>query len=169
MFFEQPKQESWYDDAEVCLNGHVINPTVRASPELNRNYCPDCGARTITNCSNCGTAIRGDYHSSVVVAIGFPYDPPAYCGECGSAFPWVEARLAAARELAKDLEELSEQERQELAASLDDLVRDVPMTQVSAGRFKRLVAKAGAGAADAFRDVLVDVMSETAKKIIWPS
>jgi hypothetical protein len=58
-------------------------------------------------------------------------------------------------------------ERQLLKASLPDLVRDVPMTRVAAGRFKRLAAKAGADAADTFREVLISVLSETARRIIW--
>ena len=43
-----------------------------------------------------------------VVAIGFSYTPPAFCGSCGAPYPWTEARLAAAREMAKDLEALNE-------------------------------------------------------------
>ncbi len=52
--------------------------------------------------------------------------------------------------------------------SLDDIVRDTPKTTVAATRFKRILAKAGTGAGQAFRDILVDVISETAKKMIWP-
>jgi len=90
-------------------------------------------------------------------------------GDCGAAFPWTERRLAAPRELASDLEQLSPEERERLIDTLPDLVRDVPMTQVSAGRFKRLAAKAGVEAGGAFRDILVDVAGETAKKVIWGS
>jgi len=81
--------------------------------------------------------------------------------------PWTERRLEAAKALAEDLEGLNDDERQQLAGTLRDLVSDSPMTTVSAGKFKRLVTKAGHGAAGAFRDILVDVASETAKKVIW--
>ena len=50
---------------------------------------------------------------------------------------------------------------------LDDLLHDSPMTQVAASRFKRLLSKAGHGAAESFRELLVDVVSEAAKKAIW--
>lgn len=53
--------------------------------------------------------------------------------------------------------------------SFDDIMLDTSQTPVAATRYKRLVAKAGKVAADAFRDILVDVLSEAAKKIIWPS
>lgn len=42
-----------------------------------------------------------------------------------------------------------------------------PLTIAAAGRFKRLAAKAGAEAADTFREVLISVLSETARRIIW--
>jgi hypothetical protein len=41
------------------------------------------------------------------------------------------------------------------------------MTHVAASRFKRLVKKAGVGAAEGFRNILIDVMSEATKKAIW--
>jgi hypothetical protein len=63
---------------------------------------------------------------------------------------------------------LSEDERQMLKASLDDLVRDTPRTTLAATRFKRLATKAGKGGADAFKDILIEVISEAAKKLIWP-
>ena len=52
--------------------------------------------------------------------------------------------------------------------SLDDLVRDTPGTTVAATRFKRIATKAGGGAASAFKEILFSVVSETAKKILWP-
>lgn len=66
-----------------------------------------------------------------------------------------------------EADRLSKEERQELAGSLEDLVRDVPRTQVAAARFKRLATKAGAQTAGALRDILVDIASETATKAIW--
>ncbi len=80
-----------------------------------------------------------------------------------------EVKLKAARELSDELENLSLEERERLKKSLDDIVRDTPQTTVAATRFKKLVAKAGPVVADSFRKILVDVLSETAKKVIWPS
>jgi hypothetical protein len=100
--------------------------------------------------------------------IGLSYEPPAFCGECGKPFPWTERRLEAARELALEADHLSDEERKQLAESLPDLARDTPRTQVAATRFRRLAAKAGAETANALRAVLIDVMSEAAKKAIWP-
>jgi hypothetical protein len=94
---------------------------------------------------------------------------PIFCPDCGKPYPWTEAKLKAALELSDELNNLSTEERNMLKKSLDDIVRDTPETTVAATRFKRLVTKAGKAAADGFKDILVDIASETAKKLIWPS
>lgn len=83
-------------------------------------------------------------------------------------YAWTEARIGAAKELAEETEDLSDEERQTLKASLDDIVRDTPRTTLAATRFKRVAAKTGKGTADAFKEILIGVISETAKKVIWP-
>jgi hypothetical protein len=62
----------------------------------------------------------------------------------------------------------SPEDKKLLEASIDDLVRDTPAATVAAVRFKGLVAKGGKAVVDAFRDILVDVLSEAVKKSIWP-
>ncbi len=156
-----------YDIAQVCPNGHVANHSTVAYPEHNRKHCEICGEPTLLVCPTCNQPIRGDYHVAGYIGMS-DYTPPAYCSECGKPFPWTERRLAAAREFALEVEHLTDDERKELAETFDDLTRDVPRTQVAAARFKRLVAKAGVGTANALRDILVDIASETAKKAIWP-
>ncbi|MFC1933668.1 DUF2321 domain-containing protein [Chloroflexota bacterium] len=93
---------------------------------------------------------------------------PSFCPDCGKPYPWTEAKIKAAQELADELDELTSEERELLKKSIDDIIRDTPQTTVAVNRFKRLVAKAGKPAADAFRDILVDIVSETIKKSIWP-
>ena len=93
---------------------------------------------------------------------------PAHCSECGMAFPWTSARLAAAKESAGEVEGLSEDERETLKNSLDDLTADSPKTEVAASRVKALIAKSGKVAADTFSKILVTVATEYAKKIIFP-
>jgi hypothetical protein len=70
--------------------------------------------------------------------------------------------------LSDTLEELTRTERETLKASLDDMVRDTPQAGVAATRFKKIAAKAGKVAADGLKDILVDIVSDTAKKVIWP-
>jgi hypothetical protein len=155
-----------YDTAQVCPNGHVANAETIQAPEFNKDYCEECGKKTITRCPNCDQPIRGRIMFSIGMA-GFK--PPAYCRFCGEAFPWTALRLEAARELALDSESLNAEERQELVETLPALLSDVPKTHAAAAKFKRLATKAGKETAGALRDILVDIASETAKKIIWPS
>lgn len=161
-------RDSFYDVAEVCPNGHVANHSTQTYPQHNRTFCEKCGEKTITKCPACHEPIRGDYHVSGYVGPS-GYEPPAFCSDCGRPFPWTDRRLAAAKELVLEAEHLTADERIQLAETLDDIVRDVPRTQIAAMRFKRLATKAGAATAGALRDIIVDVASETAKKIIWPA
>jgi len=154
-----------YDVMQVCLNGHKITGILKLAPEFGKKHCSECGAATITKCPKCETDIRGTYR------VGFSTSDvkvPAFCHGCGEPYPWTAARLKAAQELADESEELSEEEKQMLKASLDDLVRDTPGTTLAATRFKRLAAKAGIGAAEGFKQILIGVLSEAARKVIWP-
>jgi hypothetical protein len=91
--------------------------------------------------SGCSAAIRGYHHDPPHV--GGSYSRPAFCHGCGRPYPWTSAALDAAREFAAELETLTEEERMQLANTLDDIVREGPLAVVAAGRFKRLVGRAG--------------------------
>ena len=158
--------DSWYDTAQICTNGHVITTQLIFNPDHSMRYCDRCGASTITNCQNCNANIRGFYHTRTS---GSEISKrPSFCHECGRPYPWIEAKLKAAQELSDELDNLSPEERNLLKRSLDDIVRETPQTTVAVTRFKKLVAKAGPVAADGFRKILVDVLSEAVKKAIWP-
>jgi len=189
--------DGWYDTAQICINGHIINSMARSHPEHKKKFCDKCGAPTITNCPKCNTPIKGRYYAPSKEALPVSnvtgratgrtrkitrleehsmgtlnhtdLPLPVYCPDCGKPYPWTEAKLKAAQELSDELDDLSLEERQTLKNSLDDIIRDTPQTTVASTRFKRLVAKAGKTAVGGFRDILVDIASETAKKLIWPS
>lgn len=158
---------SWYDAAQVCINGHAINDSFRQHPTLNQDFCDKCGAKTITKCESCNAEIRGHYNVPGVAAIGFKYNPPKFCHNCGNSYPWTKAGLESAKELAEEMEGLKPEERESLKKSLDDLVKDSPNTQVAALKFKKLMSKAGKTSANALKDILVNIISESAKKLIW--
>ena len=156
---------NWYDTAQICTNGHVINSCSISTPHINRKFCERCGAQTITKCPHCNATIRGAYHSGPNTS---SFTRMSYCPHCGNPYPWTEAKLKAAKELADELDNLSLEEREILKKSLDDIMvmEDTPQTPVAATRFKKLIVKAGKPAAEAFRKLFIDVASETAKKII---
>jgi hypothetical protein len=157
---------SGYDIAQVCLNGHKVNARSTEYPEHNQEFCDRCGKATITSCMSCEATIRGHLFDSGLLLPTFHL--PAYCFKCGKAYPWTEATLSAARELVDELDSLSPEEREQLKSSFDDLVSDTPRTALATTRFRRLVTKAGGAAASALKEILVSVVSETAKRVLWP-
>ena len=91
---------------------------------------------------------------------------PSFCPDCGKPYPWTEAKLKAAQELADLNEDLSPEAREILKKSFDDIARDTPQTKVAATRIKRFLAKAPKAVADGVWFIIRDLVSETAKKII---
>jgi len=160
-------RDSWYDTAQICLSGHIVNNSSIRYPLQNQSFCQKCGEKTITKCQKCDAKIRGEYHVEGVAAIGFIPTADSYCHECGNPFPWTEGRLEAAKELADLLDHLDPKEIEDLKKSLDDLVKDGPRTVVATTKFKRIVSKTGPEIYQGFKDILVDVVSETVKKAIW--
>lgn len=150
--------------ARICSNGHVISENISLDTREDEKFCYRCGAPIITRCLHCDTPIRGYYSVP-----GFDYTIPSFCYNCGKAFPWTESKLRAAQELVHSLDNLNESEKEMLAKSIDDIVRDTPRVKAATARFKRLVAKAGKEAVEGFRSLLVDIVSEAVKKSIWPS
>ena len=160
--------DSWYDVAQICLNGHVINDSVKKYPQHNKKFCDKCGAATIINCPNCNAEIQGKYHVEGVI-VGFShYTAPAFCPDCGEPYPWTEAKIQAAYDLAQELENISDDDKKILIQSINDIVKDTPRTTLAATRFKKILSKTSKPIVNAFRDILVDIVSETVKKLLWP-
>lgn len=160
------QEQGYYETAQVCMNGHVISSGIETSPETAQKFCDDCGAATITECPKCKTSIRG-YHMVPGIMSLADYTLASFCHECGAPYPWTETRLNAAKELAAEAEGLSDDERSQLAQSLDDLIADTPRTPVASARFKKLMAKAGTATANAAKQILIEVVTEGVKKAIW--
>jgi len=156
---------STFDVAQVCLNGHPANDSMRRLPQFNKNFCSKCGERTIRTCSSCNNPIPGQYHVEGVVSVGFRYHPPAYCQSCGSAFPWTTRGIQAAIEFAKL--ELDEADKEVFEQNVGELVKDSPQTKVAAARIRKVFAKSGSAFGDSIREILVDIASESAKKMLW--
>ncbi|RAN86891.1 hypothetical protein B5P41_26760 [Bacillus sp. SRB_28] len=164
----ETRENSWYDTAQICLNGHIINDSVTLYPKRKQDFCDKCGDKTIMFCQNCNANIRGDYHVPGVGSLGLTYTPPGYCYSCGKPYPWTASALEAAKELAKEVEGLTPAEQELLSQSIDEIVKNGPKTVVATTRFKKLATKFGSGIGNAFREILVDVVSESVKKSLWP-
>ena len=36
--------DGYYDVAQICTNGHVVNSSASSVPQSNQKYCTECGA-----------------------------------------------------------------------------------------------------------------------------
>ena len=158
----------WYDVAQVCLSGHLINDRAKSSPQHNQAFCGKCGKATIMACPKCNAPLRGYYHVPRVVALGASDFTAGFCLACGAPYPWTAEKLEAARAYADEADGLSPEEKETLKMSFDDLIVDSPKTQLAAIRFKKLLPKVGQQIGGALRDLLIDIVSEAAKKALWP-
>jgi len=140
---------------------------LKRAPELGAKFCDKCGESTIITCPKCNVHIRGDYVVPRVAVIGGGMmSAPAFCHNCGVPYPWTAKGLEAARELVTELEGITEDEKVVLAKDLDDIVTDTPRATVAATRWKKVLTKVGKEAAPAFREIFIEIASETAKKIL---
>ncbi|MYB29512.1 MAG: DUF2321 domain-containing protein [Cenarchaeum sp. SB0663_bin_5] len=81
-----------YDVAQVCLRGYVINTEFRSMPWKNRKHCPDCGAKTITNCQECNEEITGESTAPSPFVTNYTDPAPNYRTQCGKLYPWTQGR-----------------------------------------------------------------------------
>jgi hypothetical protein len=160
------EEDGWWDIAQICLNGHMVNQRVIEQRDHSQPFCDRCGKPTIMACRRCSAPIRGVYHSPGSYVVD-PIELPIYCLGCGSPYPWTERRINAAKELAAEIETLKPHERELLKRSIDDLLTDTPRTQLAVVRFKRLAAKAGEDARLGLREILVSLASEAVRRAVW--
>jgi hypothetical protein len=85
--------DSYYLPAAICRRGHVV--TTDATSALRTEKCATCGADVLDHCPHCGNMIRGSYIVPGFIGVGFDYERPDFCGDCGNPFPWAsrQARI----------------------------------------------------------------------------
>ena len=156
--------DSWYDTAQICKNGHLVTEYYESSPVHDEKFCSKCGVETITKCLHCDAKIRGTYH--VPGVCGFSnYEVPLYCYSCGKSYPWTEEKIKAIKEFS-DETNLSAEDKKIIEDNVQSIVVDSPSTQVSAIRIKKVLSKVGGVFVQKLQDMIVDVASETAVKLI---
>jgi len=160
---------SYYDVAQICLNGHLITNRYNDHPEHRKNFCEKCGESTINKCPMCNKEIRGEHivEDWMKIETGvFQSHFPYYCENCGSPYPWTTLKLEALKELANEIK-LPKGEKDLLITSLPDLIADNPKTTVAVVRWKKALTFAGDTILSAIKEILVDIISETVKKSLF--
>jgi len=161
------EERGWQDTALVCLSGHMVNHSMKRDPECNTKFCKKCGEKAIWQCIHCEHDIQGNYHYPGVVALG-PQKPPGFCHNCGQPYPWTGRTLEAAKELIGMADSLSPTEKQDFDRAVSDLMKEGPRTGLAAEKFKRYCKQAGKAVGEGVYKIVIDVVSETAKKILIP-
>jgi hypothetical protein len=128
--------EGKYLTPQVCLNGHIVNENSIVGSLHNQDFCTECGDGTITACPVCSAHIGGEWYQpgSLHILPEQEYVLPRFCYNCGKPYPWTERRLEAAQSVAEEMDGITEQEREILKKSLQEIVRDTPQTEVASMR-----------------------------------
>lgn len=153
-----------YRNATICLNGHVLS----SSQSNAETFCSKCGTQTYSSCLNCKAPIRGSYYVDGIVFAYDGYEKPYYCYNCGAPYPWTQKILDNAVELLSLDDELDSPSKELIKNAIPDLIVDTPTTPIAIAKYRKGVANAGQIAKDSLRQLLIDVISETAKKTLFP-
>jgi hypothetical protein len=154
-----------YHIAQICINGHVINAYLNSLEDNKGEFCQHCGKRTIINCEKCNNPIIGwKYNPHVNMLV--PFSAPNFCLFCGKPYPWTKSKIKALKELIDFENKLDQDEKKILKKNINDIINESPRTKVASIKFKQGLSKIGKETAKAVRDIIVDIASTTAKKII---
>lgn len=92
---------------------------------------------------------------------------PYYCHNCGAPYPWTQKILDNAVELLSLDDELDSSSKELIKSAIPDLIVDTPTTPIAIAKYRKGIANAGQIIKDSLRQLLIDVISETAKKTLF--
>lgn len=156
-----------YHIAQVCTNGHVVSAMLNSLEDKRGEFCEQCGKSTIVTCPSCNKPIQGWAHNPHVSML-VEFSPPNFCLFCGKSFPWTESKIEALQELIEFEKGLSEEDKGLMKNTIDDIINETPKTKIASMKFKQGFSKLGKESGKIARDILVDIASETAKKVLFP-
>ncbi|MFA5865175.1 MAG: DUF2321 domain-containing protein [Phycisphaerae bacterium] len=152
---------SYYDVAQICLSGHIINEHFGKHAERNRTFCHKCGEKTITQCPSCKTNINGYYHLDQYEGHGL-FSTPSYCHNCGKPYPWTDNKIQTAIQIFAEFGKLDENEKETIEEDIKNISRNIPQSELSALRIKKIWKKYGQIA----YGVVMDFASKTTAEIL---
>lgn len=152
--------DAYYDVAQVCKNGHVINNQYKKTPMYNTKHCVDCGAETITKCQECENDIRGELSIYDNRLTGHTGPTPNCCIECGKPYPWTQDKIDAFRELV-ELSSLKPDKKRVLSDGIIHIISDTPKTKLTCVRFVTLVSKE-----PLLKSAILDIAVKSAKEVL---
>jgi len=158
-----------FDQAQICLNGHVITPVLRQFPQLRKKFCKHCGMEGIDSCSNCSESIPGHEIFDFTLTLSevsdpdvLDYTPPKYCENCGAPFPWTVKNIELLNNAIIETD-LDDANKKELMDITPNLTTDTSESEVSISKFKRILSMAGKKSQEMVENILAKVITETHK------
>jgi hypothetical protein len=162
----RPAGQGRHTTAAICLHGHVVTADVERFAGAVTKFCSKCGAEVITKCPSCSAPIHGHFVPAGVPGVGGVLRTPAHCHECGKPYPWTAEKIAAAKDLADELEDLTADDLAKLKVALDEIAVSGPKAEVGAVRIKKMLGKASTAVGKALWKMSIDIASEAAKKVL---
>ncbi|GEO64431.1 DUF2321 domain-containing protein [Companilactobacillus nantensis] len=154
---------------KICKNGHQLSVTYRGTSDPTE-FCPECGKSVISTCQFCHAPIEGWDEPDGIVYLGQrTADRPNYCKKCGQPYPWTSLIISTVIELLDLDEEVSDQDKTLIKSAIPDLLVDTPQTKLAEAKFKKGFSKVSILVKDSLYNLLVDVLSDTVKKSIFPN
>jgi hypothetical protein len=160
------ESELYNDTMEICLSGHKITEAISDPYSSRATFCPQCGAKTINACTNCGEEIEGALYSSEggdePTRLGGA-DIPKYCRACGNSYPWQEDALKEFTAMVAECE-ISDREKEDLSTAIEYVTHDTVKTPRAAEKINRFLKMVGEPTGKVAREILTKVATELALK-----
>jgi hypothetical protein len=162
-----------YDVQQICENGHQITDCYKIRPEKQKKFCDKCGAPTINSCPHCHKEIQG---AEIRIKEDYPafrtgrsemvpwahVNVPLYCDNCGKPFLWTENKIQTAIQTLMEFGNLSDDEKKTIEQDINNIARDVPQSELSANRIKRILKNCGMVGSE----IIMEFASRTAAKVL---
>jgi hypothetical protein len=153
--------------ALICLHGHAIHvdgkDLLKPDSSKKEEHCETCGSKCIRACMHCKAPIRGK--GAGPMSRG-DYALPAFCYNCGKAYPWMADRLETARDLLWHDDKLTFEDREKLWGLLQYVMSDPKSDLVPAK--KKLIEINLGKAASATREFVVEFLAKYAAEMSKP-
>lgn len=173
----------FYSTALICEGGHILCTNLEKYPEQNIPYCPKCHEPCISKCPHCGAPIHGDFmgiaypHSTYLNARGYVpseypekrvlciqpiNEPPAFCYNCSSPYPWTKQLLEEAEKIVDLMDDLTEEQKNILKGCFPDLITDTIKTTTSALTVEKILRSVSRIPVTALQNILYTKLTDTA-------
>lgn len=153
---ETGQRNAMADDYDTVLMRGLVDFR-RGEPYPLPNFCPDCGAKTLSKCQKCS--------SFIMINTDSVHCRPNYCTVCGEAFPWTSTAIATAKEYTDELN-LSDEDKETLKSTFVELTRDTPKTQIAVSRFKKIYDTLAPQVTTALRGTLQTVLTKGVQHLL---